>query len=85
VHLYLGVSQFFVNKKSAAIESLRRAVDLNQQLVAAQWYLAQAHLSQGRLEDANKLLFALAGQDDSQYAQLAQGLLEKLKKLGKEN
>jgi tetratricopeptide (TPR) repeat protein len=85
IHLYLGISQLRMNRTTEGITSLRKALELAPSHSAAQWYLAQGYLIQGRPDEARKLLVSLAGKSDSQYAQQAIALMEKMQKSGGRN
>jgi tetratricopeptide (TPR) repeat protein len=77
-YLYLGVIQVRENQPAEAIKNLGKVLELNPQHPAAQWYLAQGHLMQGDLAEAQSLLAALADRHDSQYGKPAAALLQRI-------
>lgn len=83
-HLYLGISQVRTGHLTEGMVSLRRALELNPQYGAAQWYLAQVYLVQGDSITAQSWLTQLADQRDPKYGQGAYMLLQKIAKNSKQ-
>lgn len=77
-YLYLGVIQVRENQPAEAVKNLNKVLELHPEHVAAQWYLAQAHLLQGNLTKAKNLLAALADQGDTYYGKAAAAQLKKI-------
>jgi hypothetical protein len=83
IRLFAGISQLLAHQPADAIPNLQSVLEHHPDHAAAQWYLAQGYLLQGRGHEAASLLSTIKDKQDSPYSPQAEKLLEALNKLGK--